>query len=87
MVMRRRALRNSSLRRSRHWRSSPPRARSRSESQREEVAERYRQAGADVLRTYDDGAIIVESDGKTLRYYGYKSGKTGIIDLSGTEKD
>jgi hypothetical protein len=46
------------------------------------VAERYQQAGAEVLRTYDDGAIIVESDGKTLRYWGYKSGKSGVIDLN-----
>ncbi|HVO91739.1 MAG TPA: DNA internalization-related competence protein ComEC/Rec2 [Terriglobales bacterium] len=57
-------------------------ARSRSESQREEIAERYRLAGAEVLRTYDDGAIIVESDGNTLRYHGYKSGKSGVIDLA-----
>jgi competence protein ComEC len=61
--------------------------RSRSEFQREEVAERYRRAGAEVLRTYEDGAIIVESDGKTLRYLGYKSGKSGRIDLSGMEKN
>jgi competence protein ComEC len=54
-------------------------ARSRSEAGREEVAERYRQDGAEVLSTYQDGAIIVESDGKTLRYTGYKSGKTGRI--------
>lgn len=57
-------------------------ARSRSESGREEVAERYRQAGADVLTTYQDGAIIVESDGDKLRYLGYKSGKRGEIDLT-----
>ena len=56
-------------------------ARSRSEPQREEIAGRYRKAGAEVLRTYEDGAIIVESDGMTLRYQGYKSGKTGVIDL------
>ncbi|MGH7875672.1 MAG: DNA internalization-related competence protein ComEC/Rec2 [Candidatus Binatia bacterium] len=61
-------------------------ARSRSEAQREEIVERYRLAGAEVLRTYDDGAIIVESDGKTLRYLGYKSGKTGIIDLTAIVK-
>jgi competence protein ComEC len=57
-------------------------ARSRSEAGREEVAERYRQAGADVLTTYQDGAIIVESDGNKLRYLGYKSGKKGEIDLT-----
>lgn len=63
-------------------------ARSRSEAGREEVTERYREAGAEVLRTYDDGAIIVESDGHTLRYAGYKSGKRGVISLSEkVEKD
>ncbi len=51
------------------------------EAQREEIVERYRRAGADVLRTDEDGAIIVESDGNMLRYLGYKSGKTGIIVL------
>ena len=48
---------------------------------REEVRERYRSAGAEILRTDEDGAIIVETDGKTLRYTGYKSGKTGIVML------
>ena len=57
-------------------------ARSRSEASREEVAERYRQAGAEVLSTYKDGAIIVESDGNTLSYLGYKSGKKGERDLT-----
>jgi competence protein ComEC len=56
-------------------------ARSRSEAGREEVAERYRQAGAQVLGTFDDGAIIVDSDGTKLRYTGYKSGKKGEVDL------
>jgi competence protein ComEC len=54
-------------------------ARSRSESQREEVADRYRKAGAAVLRTYDDGAIIMETDGSTIRYAGYKSGISGVV--------
>ncbi len=57
-------------------------ARSRAEAQRAEIVERYRQAGAEVLRTYEDGAVIVESDGSTLRFAGYKSGKTGAIDLT-----
>ncbi len=57
-------------------------ARSRSEAQREEVAERSRQAGAEILRTSHDGAVIVETDGNTLRYAGYKSGKKGAIDLT-----
>ena len=60
-------------------------ARSRSEAGREEVAERYRQAGAEVLSTYQDGAIIVESDGNKLRYLGYKSGKKGERDLTAME--
>ncbi len=46
---------------------------------REEVRERYRSAGAEILRTAEDGAIIVETDGKTLRYTGYKSGKKGVL--------
>ncbi|MDP2602918.1 MAG: DNA internalization-related competence protein ComEC/Rec2 [Deltaproteobacteria bacterium] len=50
-----------------------------------EVRERYRNVGAEVLRTDEDGAIIVETDGKTLRYTGYKSGKKGVIDLSAME--
>jgi competence protein ComEC len=57
-------------------------ARSRNEAQREEVAERYQQAGAAVLRTAVDGAIIVETNGTTLRYAGYKSGTKGEIGLS-----
>lgn len=61
-------------------------ARSRAEAQRVEVAERYRDAGADMLSTYEDGAIIVESDGQILRYAGYKSGKQGKIDLSAAEE-
>ena len=45
-------------------------ARNRSEAQREEIVERYRKAGAEVLRTYEDGAIILETDGKTIALYG-----------------
>jgi competence protein ComEC len=51
-------------------------------ARRDEVLERYRETGAEVLRTYEDGAIIVESDGRTLRYHGYKSGKKGVMDLT-----
>jgi competence protein ComEC len=54
-------------------------ARNRSEAQREEVVERYQKAGAEVLRTYEDGAIILETDGKKLRYTGFKSGKNGEV--------
>ncbi|HEX9264702.1 MAG TPA: DNA internalization-related competence protein ComEC/Rec2 [Candidatus Binatia bacterium] len=53
--------------------------RSRNETQRDEILERYRQAGAELLRTYEDGAIILETDGKTLRYTGFKSGKKGEV--------
>jgi competence protein ComEC len=56
-------------------------ARSRSEAQREEVTERYREAGAEVLSTYENGAIVIETDGKTIRYEGYKSGMKGELTL------
>ncbi len=59
-------------------------ARSRNEAQREEIAERYQHVGAEILQTYRDGAIVIESDGNTLRYSGYKSGKKGEIDLNAT---
>jgi len=55
--------------------------RSRDEASRQEALERYRTAGTEVLRTYEDGAIIVETDGTTLRYSGFKSGKRGEIPL------
>jgi competence protein ComEC len=54
-------------------------ARSRAETQREEVTERYRDAGAEVLRTHEDGAVIVETDGERVRYWGYKSGRNGTL--------
>lgn len=57
-------------------------ARSRNEAQRAVVLERYRQAKAEVLSTYDDGAVIVASDGNTLRFWGYKSGRKGEINLT-----
>ena len=56
-------------------------ARSRAEIPREEVIERYREAGAAVLRTSEDGAIILETDGNTIRYSGYRSGKNGELPL------
>jgi competence protein ComEC len=46
---------------------------------RDEAVARYRKIGAEVLRTDEDGAIIVESDGSTIRYRGYKSGKNGVV--------
>ena len=56
--------------------------RSRNETQREEIVERYRHVGAEILQTSSDGAIIIEGDGNRLRYSGYKSGKKGEIDLN-----
>jgi competence protein ComEC len=53
----------------------------RNETGREEVLERYRAAGAEVLRTADDGAVIVESDGKRVRFSGYRSGRRGEFEL------
>jgi competence protein ComEC len=54
-------------------------ARGRFESQRDEVSERYRASGTEVIRTDHDGAITIQSDGNELRYEGYKSGKRGVI--------
>lgn len=53
--------------------------RNQSAAARDEIVNRYRGAGAEVLRTEDDGAIILESDGGTLRYTGYKTRKRGVI--------
>jgi competence protein ComEC len=54
-------------------------ARNPSGLSRDEVVARYRKAGAEVLRTDEDGAIIVESDGSTIRYQGHKSGRKGVV--------
>lgn len=56
-------------------------ARSRAEAKRDEVVERYQAAGATVLKTYEDGAIILETDGETIGYRGYKSGRAGKLVL------
>jgi competence protein ComEC len=48
-------------------------------AQHQEVANRYRDAGAEILRTEEDGAIIVTTDGNDLRYESVKSGKRGAI--------
>jgi competence protein ComEC len=49
---------------------------------REEVVARYTAAGAAILRTDQDGAITIETDGKTIRYQTYRTGKRGqaVID-------
>ena len=46
---------------------------------RDEVVKRYREVGAEILRTDEDGAIIIETNGTTIRYTGYRSGKEGIL--------
>jgi competence protein ComEC len=48
-------------------------------AKRGEVETRYRNSGAEILRTNDDGAVIFESDGHTIRYSTYKSGKSGVV--------
>jgi competence protein ComEC len=50
---------------------------------REEVLARYRARGAAVLRTDEDGAIAIETDGRTLRYRTYRSQKRGSLLLAG----
>jgi competence protein ComEC len=46
---------------------------------RQEIADRYRNAGAEILRTEEDGAIVITTDGNDLRYEGVKSRKRGTI--------
>ena len=58
--------------------------RRRSEAGQEEVIDRYRRIGAEVLRTADDGAVIVESDGRRVRFSGHKSGRRGEFELDGS---
>ncbi len=51
-------------------------------SPRAEVIARYDDAGSEVLRTDEDGAIIVETNGNRLSYTTHLSGKRGKIPLS-----
>lgn len=46
---------------------------------RDEVVGRYEAVGAEILRTDQDGAIIIETDGKTVRYRTYRTGRRGIL--------
>jgi competence protein ComEC len=48
-------------------------------AQKQEIADRYRHAGAEILRTEEDGAIIITTDGNDVRYESVKSGKRGTI--------
>jgi competence protein ComEC len=54
-------------------------ARNRFGFPKEEVVSRYRQAGSEILRTDEDGAITLETDGSTLRYSTHRSGKKGTL--------
>jgi competence protein ComEC len=56
-------------------------ARSRSEVQRDEVVDRYQTAGAVVLRTYETGAIVLQTDGHRMSYGEYKRGRRGELEL------
>jgi competence protein ComEC len=49
--------------------------------QKQELANRYRNAGAEILRIEEDGAIIIRTDGNDLRYESVKTGKRGEIRL------
>ncbi|MEK7342179.1 MAG: ComEC/Rec2 family competence protein, partial [Candidatus Binatota bacterium] len=46
---------------------------------RQEVVSRYQAVGSGILRTDQDGAIIIETDGEKVRYRTYKSGKMGEV--------
>ncbi|MEX0802376.1 MAG: hypothetical protein WD688_03530, partial [Candidatus Binatia bacterium] len=51
--------------------------RTASASKKEQVTERYRNAGAEILSTGEDGAIVIVTDGKDVRYEAIKSGRRG----------
>jgi competence protein ComEC len=48
---------------------------------RDDVVTRYREQGSLVLRTDEDGAVVVATDGEVVRYQTYKSRKSGVIPL------
>jgi len=45
----------------------------------ENVLSRYAAAGSEILRTDRDGAIMIETDGRRIRYRTYRSGKRGEL--------
>jgi competence protein ComEC len=46
---------------------------------REEVISRYQAAGAEIFRTDEDGAIVVETDGERFRYWTYRRERRGPL--------
>ncbi len=54
-------------------------ARNRFGLPRDDVLRRYRDIDAEIMRTDEDGAIVIKSDGLTVRYAGHKSGRKGRV--------
>lgn len=50
-------------------------------AKRDDVLDRYRKAGAQLLRTDVDGAIIIQTDGNSIHLETYKSGKRGMLNF------
>jgi competence protein ComEC len=48
-------------------------------AKKEAVTERYRNIGSEIVRTNEDGAIVITTDGKEIRYRGVKTGKEGTL--------
>ena len=48
-------------------------------AKKEAVIDRYREIGSEIVRTNDDGAIVITTDGNEIRYRGIKSGKQGTL--------
>lgn len=56
-------------------------ARNASPGAKEEVTQRFRTIGAEILRTDEDGAVAIVTDGNEIRYESVKSGKRGTINF------